>query len=301
MRAVVVISVFIVLVAVLFSASLLWVYYPSSPGEFASYSFSENQSNGGLQFYPTMRYKDSVISYSFESACGEQKKTDVVGAFSLLSERTSLEFRELSRGGEISFLCSKLAPEASQPRHFVAGEGGPREIVNTTQFAVILSGRVSLFRTDSCDEPVIALHEILHALGFDHQQDKMSVLYPVTDCKQELKEEIVQEINRLYAFPSEPDLVIEEVSANKTGRYISFIVSVGNQGLQDASPATLELIVRGEMIKEFTLGSLALGTKKHLTVQNVRIPSDTTHIAFKISSSGSELSSSNNQVSLSLA
>ena len=112
--------------------------------------------------------------------------------------------------------CSDITPEPTQKDHFVAGEGGPTLVINTTVYAIILEGKIALYRHEICDEPQIALHELLHALGFDHNSNSKSIMYPITNCAQELDDYIVQTINQLYSVPSRGDLLIEEIDANKS-------------------------------------------------------------------------------------
>ncbi|MBX4196068.1 matrixin family metalloprotease [Candidatus Pacearchaeota archaeon] len=279
---------------------VLWLYIP---GEAISYHPMTHSSSPdiskGLQFYPNMRYRDSTISYSIDAACDASKRQSAVDSFSLLSEKTSLRFVS-SSPAEIRILCSQLAPEPTEQGHFVAGEGGPSEIINTSSYSVIFKGKVALYRSERCESPHIALHEILHALGFDHIDDSHSIMYPITDCDQELDQSIIKEINRLYSVPSEADLGIEHVNANTTGRYLNFDIAIGNFGLQDASGVRLVVYAGDEIAREFELYELPIGTRKFLNVQNVRIPRDPGVLTFSVQSTDHELSYENNNATLTL-
>lgn len=278
----------------------------SVPGEKVEYKTTSPSSSNDLsaalyssaQFYPNMRFQNKEISYTIGSACDEKKKKNVQEAFSILSQETMLSFSE-SPNGEIDILCSQVSPESGEEGHFVAGEGGPSEIINATKYYIILKGKVSLYRDEKCKTPNIALHEILHALGFDHNTNENSIMYPVTSCNQEFDSYIAQEINRLYAISSDPDLVVERVNANRTGRYMYFKAIVANYGLKDAGEAKLVVFVDGENIKEFDLGLIQIGTKKSIEVTNLRMPAESENITFSaFTNQSKELSYENNNLKL---
>jgi hypothetical protein len=222
-------------------------------------------------------------------------------AFSILEQRTVLEFYE-SNSPEIDILCSELAPKPEDRSHFVAGEGGPTEIINTSVYYVIFSGKVSLFRDEKCSTPHIALHEILHALGFDHSSDKGSIMYPVTDCDQTLDNYIVDEINRLYEIPSYSDLGIQDIRADKSGIYLGFHIEVANYGFRDAKNVALKVYSQGELVKEFDLEDIPVGTRKFLDVKNTRVSKSANEIRFLVTTSPEEdeLSYENNEAILQL-
>ncbi len=286
-----------------FGTYILWLNLPGKSVEYQPYATDYSGMEGnGIQFYPNMRYKDRVISYYIEPSCSDKKKLDVEESFSFLSVNTILRFTHgLSNDAEIKVLCSNIAPTAQEAGHFVAGEGGPSEVINASVYSVILSGKVSLYRDDKCGEPKVALHEILHALGFDHNYtSSKSIMYPTTQCDQTIDKYIIDKINSLYSVDSKTDLAIEKVNANKTGRYLSFEIVVINIGLKDALDSTLNVIADGENVKDFNLGKIDIGTKKVLTVQNIKIPSNSEKIRFEIKNTQDEVSFDNNVVEVGL-
>ncbi|MDP1695737.1 MAG: matrixin family metalloprotease [archaeon] len=262
----------------------------------ANFSFPENNES---QFYKNMRYKDRTISYWIEPACEAEKEENVIGAFTILSEKTILDFIPIEKNkAEISILCSEIAPEPEEEGHFIAGEGGPSRIVNMSSFSVILTGRIALFRDDDCDTPQVALHEILHALGFNHRRDESSILYPIASCKQTLDDSIVEELNQLYYVNSEPDLLIEQVSANKIGRYLNFNISMANYGLNFIDKASLKILSGGEEVKIFDLGNFSIGISKVFSVSNLEVSRSSDAFSFVIGGDRKELSTENNRVNL---
>lgn len=301
-----VLDIFILLVLFLLLASgiyFLWQYLPGEPMEFEEFKLGNSVTENlvsNIQFYPNMRYRDRTITYSISVSCDISKRNDAKRAFAFISANTILEFSE-SQNGEIDILCSDIAPKPEEKGHFVAGEGGPSEVINTTNYAVILSGKVSLYRsTKECVRPNVAIHEILHALGFDHNNNKNSIMYPVTECDQELDNYIVESINRLYSVLSLPDLAIEKVKAEKSGRYLNFEISIGNFGLRDSNNARLNIYAADELIKEYDLESIDIGTKKILTVENLIIPRDTEVLFFEVDFNSDELSKKNNRAEVRL-
>lgn len=236
-----------------------------------------------VQFYPNMRFKGERISYSIEAGCPASKRENAQGAFAILEEKTRLSFYEASPG-EISVVCSELPPRSETKGHFVAGEGGPTEILNGSAYAVILSGTFSLYRDETCSTPHIALHELLHVLGFDHNNNPRSILYPTLDCSQTVDRYLLDEIDRLYSIPSKPDLEMVSATGSKAGRYISFEATVTNSGLTDAADAVLSIYADERLVKEFDLDNLPISSRKTLTVSNLNVGRSAQRIRFEVDS-----------------
>ncbi len=280
---------------------LLYINWPSDP-LYEEFLLNKTQGagSGEIQFYANMRYMDRKISYTLSNSCDAGKKLDAERAFSIISEKTILEFNRVSTGGEIEVLCSDVGPEPEEKGHFVAGEGGPSEIINTSMFAVIFSGKVSLFRKNECMDPNVAIHEILHALGFDHNNNGDSIMYPVTKCEQQIDNYIIDEINRIYKIDSVPDLVIEKITARKVGRYLSFEIDTANFGLHNSNGSVLDIYVGSELVREFDLGDIEVGLRKILTVENLKVPQDAEVLLFEIKTSEDEIDKENNKVVMKL-
>ncbi len=298
----------ILFMALGFSLYLLWLNWPTETVLYkpvTTESFQPKQVSVTSQFYPGMRYQSRMISYSVEPTCSEKKKSDAQRAMALLSEKSVLRFYEGFGDAELKILCSELASSPEQEDYFVAGEGGPTDIINTSLYYVIQSGKISLFRSEKCVEPKIALHEMLHALGFDHNQNSLSIMYPVTNCNQELDNFLIRDINRLYEAESIPDLSIIEINVNKTGRYLNFYIEIINRGLKDAEDVVLNISADENEVKEFELDDVGIGVKKSLDVQNLRMPANVKIIRFVVGygldGAGSELYGGNNNAELILA
>lgn len=266
-----------------------------NPGneEIIEYSSSE-------QFYKSMRYKDKSISYFISPSCDEEKRQDMVDAFLILEEKTILDFVLDSENAEINVLCSDVAPEVGQEDYFVAGEGGPSEIINSTLYSVILKGKISLFRNDRCDKSKVAVHELLHALGFNHNQNPKSILYPTLNCEQEIDEETLRDIDKLYSVEPKPDFEIFKVEASKGGRYLNFDIEVINQGLVDADNVKLTVYSRDRKVEDFELNEIKIGARKILNVNNLKLPFSDKKVKFVIDDENDipELFENNNVVEL---
>lgn len=289
------ILLFFLLVLLAIGSYLLYLNFYGKAIDYEVYETDLKANNTqSIQFYSNLRYRDRSISYLIEDVCNVKKEGDVREAFDILERNTILSFYESKDNPEIVIFCSGIAPEPGDEEHFVAGEGGPNKIIESGKYHVVLSGKVSLFRNDKCDSPQIALHEILHALGFDHINNKNSILYPVTDCKQEVDNVIVNTINEIYSDDSKPDLLVESIEANSVGRYLSFEISVLNAGLKDAGNSSVVVISGDKRIKEFDIGELDIGTKRVLSVENLWLTRKYDSLVFTVDYYGSELSKENN-------
>lgn len=281
---VVLIVVLLLLVGV--AGYAFYVLFPQEPVPFVFTNLTLPPSpnyTSSSQFYPNMRFRDSRITYSIESSCSEAKQANAREAFEQLAEKTVLSFYETSDAdAEIRVICSKLPPDSERRHHFVAGEGGPTEILNGSYYAVIIEGTFSLYRDETCDSAHIALHEALHVLGFDHNNNPRSILYPTLDCDQQLDDYLVAEINRLYREPSYPDLTIRSLEGNTSGRYVSFEIQVSNDGLRDAENVSLRVYADEKLIKEFSLDAVPIAARKILTVTNLNVGRGVKTIDFRI-------------------
>ncbi len=301
MRILAVLSLFIMILLLIGGIYVFWLNFPTN-FEYNTYvaNATSHLPAQSYQFYSNMRYVYNNITYEIAPECSAKKRENIRDAFKILEEQTVLRFFPAERKGEIVFFCTNLPSEPESSAHFIAGEGGPVQIINTTSYAVILSGKVSLYRPEKCERPIIALHEILHALGFDHTSDKKSVMFPITDCEQDIDPFIINQINALYETKTAPDLVIARVDAKAVGRYLDFEISVANHGLIDARNVTLSLNADSELVKTFPLEEIGLGQRKMLSVRNVHIPRNVKSLTFSVvvSSRESELIYDNNQATV---
>ena len=291
--------ILIVILGVLFSGSYLILSLGSEEQKYDDFFYSfEGQNVSGLQFYPNMRYRGEKINYSISDSCDSSKREDAVEAFSIIDMSSSISFYEVSDNGEIRILCSDVAPKPEEETHFVAGEGGPSEIINASVYSVILVGKVSLYRSEKCSSPQIAIHEVFHALGFDHSNSPSDVMYPVTDCSQKISNKVFESIDELYSVKSAPDLVIEKSNASQSGRFLSFQISVANFGLKDANSVKLTVYADSEEVNSYDLNVVGIGVRKMIKVQNLKLSSGVKRVSFSVETDENEISKSNNVVEM---
>jgi len=289
--------------ALVFSSYLLYLNLPGEPQKFTFIDdeLDENIVYGtSQQFYENMRFPDKKITYTLKNECDGEKIINAREAFSILQEKTILEFEETSTNTQILIFCSDISPEPEEEGYFVAGEGGPTEVINTTLYGAILSGKLSLFRDETCSKPNIAIHEILHVLGFEHNNNPDSILYPTLDCEQEVDEYIIEDINNLYSVDGKPDLKIIDVEAVKSGRYLSFDIEIINRGLSDTSNLILSVYADDELAKEFEMDEVGIGIKKTLHVENLAISRFADKVSFVLDEQNTiqEIFEDNNKIEL---
>lgn len=255
----------------------------------------EELGNNSIQFFPNLRYDTREISYSINSSCDSSRRQSALDAFSILQGETILRFTEVDDGSAlIDIACAEVSPSPEQKGYFVAGEGGPEKIVDTGKFNLIISGKVALYRPEKCQTPQVATHEILHALGFDHNNNTNSIMYPVTGCNQKIDKTITDEINRIYAVDSLPDLAIENASAIRDGKYLNFSIIVTNEGLVKSGKFKLNLVSNNKTFDSFDSDELDAGTKQVMQVENLKLPSNFDGLSFVIDYNGKELAIDNN-------
>ena len=289
-------------VFILFAISLLILYWlvPFKTIEFGIKSENSNFSlNSGLesmQFYPNMRYPNSEISYQIYN-CPLQKKDNMERAFEIISSTTILNFYPVSNNQEISVTCdSKSKIEEGL---FIAGEGGPTNITQAGQFNVIHKGSVLLIRGSKCERPNIAIHELLHALGFEHSSNRDNIMYYINRCEQTIGEDMPELINELYSIPSYSDLTFENVSAVMHGRYLDINMSIRNNGLKNSEKVKILIYADEKFVKEIDLDALRIGYGKIIMLSNVWVSKISIQkLDFVIDSDFEELEKSNNRIIL---
>ena len=260
--------------------------------------------NEKMQFYLNMRFAKLPISYSINSECSAEKTGQMQSAIEIISARAEISFVQVSAGGDIEIMCREINNKEIRNKEFyVAGEGGPSEIINTSLFYVISKGEVLLLRESTCSEPLVSMHEILHALGFDHSANPLSIMYNTSDCRQKLTQDIIDELKRLYSIESLSDLYFSGINATKNGRYLSFEVELRNRGLINSENTTLAVYSGDEKVKSFDIDSTEAGAGVILNVDNLRLPSRSVNeVRFVIDAENSikELSEENNIAVLSV-
>ena len=262
-----------------------------------NYNFTLNSSETeGMQFYSSMRFPISSISYRIED-CTIGKEDDMERAFEIISEETTLSFYEVPNNEEIFVTCdSKAKVEGGL---FIAGEGGPTIITKTSNFNVIKEGKITLIRESECANPNVGIHELLHVLGFDHSPNPNNIMYELSRCNQEISQDMIDTINNLYSTPSYADLSIENVSAVMHGKYLNTNLTIVNNGLKNSEISTIRIYADDEMVKEFEIEELEIGYGSKISLQNILVfQISIDELRFVISYNQQEINKEDNEIVL---
>jgi len=234
-----------------------------------NYNFTlDNYDETGMQFYKNLRYQYPEISYNIDN-CTLQKISDMKTAFKIIEDITLLEFNELKKDGEIEVTCD--SKNKMDGGFFIAGEGGPVEIAQTPNFNIISKGKILLIKDSTCERPNVAIHELLHALGFAHSTNKNNIMYNYSKCSQIIGDDIPLLINKLYSVSSYSDLTFEYVNASMDGKYLNTNISIRNYGLINSNEAILKIYADDKEIKTMDLEPMDFGEGKLLILTNVWI------------------------------
>ncbi len=264
-------------------------------GKIDNSNFTLN-SNSSMQFYPNMRFPESKIFYRIYD-CPLKKQNDMERAFEIISNKTILEFHSISSGEEIFVTCD--SKNKFEGNLFVAGEGGPTNITQTKNFNVILNGQILLIRDSVCENPNIAIHELLHVLGFEHSENPNNIMYNFSDCRQTIGEDTINLINELYLTPNYADLSFENVSALMNGRYLNADIAIRNNGLKNSEKSKLEIYADKKLVDSFDFEPVEIGYGRTISVVNLKIfQMHVDELEFFINSSFNELNKENNKIIL---
>ncbi|MBT3691585.1 hypothetical protein HOG16_05090 [Candidatus Woesearchaeota archaeon] len=156
-----------------------------------------------------------------------------------------------------------------------------------------------MIKESNCKNPNIAIHELLHVLGFEHSLNRNNIMYNITNCDQIIGPDIFELIDNVYVAESLPDLLIEKVSANLEGKYLSTNISIRNIGLKDASDSKLIIFVDGKQIEEVEIESMQMGYGRVLMFSNIWISQlRIDEIEYEIRTEFSELDKKNNKIEI---
>ncbi len=251
---------------------LLLYFIPMNKFEFAFSSGNSNFSltdNSEMQYYPNMRFSDSKIYYQI-SNCPLEKKNNIQSAFEVIENLTSLKFYSVLDGEQLSITCEEKMRIENEM--FVAGEGGPVNITLSGNFYVITRGEILLLRNSDCSKPNVAIHELLHSLGFKHSENPKNIMYNITDCGQTIGDDTIRLLNELYSIPSYPDLSLENISGVVNGRFLDVNITAMNVGLDDAVESKVAIYADNNLIKEIYLEPIEMGRGIFFSVNHLFIP-----------------------------
>lgn len=264
------------------------VIYENLPGEAFQLNTniektpSLNISAKTPMFLENMRFDHDNISYSIEGSCSEARADYMKESFGILSSQVKeISFYKTSNNADIEISCSERYPRVNN-NFFIAGEGGPVEIQKNGRFNIIKNGVIYLYREETCKNPSVEIHELLHVFGFAHSNDNANVMYNVTSCHQEISSDMIKTLINLYSIPPLPDLRIENLSVIKKGNFLDFNVTIINDGLKDSGNTSIVLLSNNKEIKTFNVGIIEMGYAKTLYDTNTKLPNNVNIIDFYV-------------------
>jgi len=262
-----------------------------------NYNFSiDSTDETGMQFYKNLRYQSNNISYNILD-CPLQKRDNMLSAFDIISENTILNFYDSNNNPEIGISCDSTT--RMNDGFFIAGEGGPVNITQTTNFNIISYGTILLLKESTCGTPNIATHELLHALGFAHSANKNNMMYNYSKCTQTVSQDMYNLLDKIYTVESLPDLAFENVSANMHGKYLDTNVSIRNQGIINANETKLKIYADNKLIKTFDIKEISYGEGKKILLTNLWISQiNINELKYILEYNYQELEKQNNQIIL---
>ena len=251
--------------------------------------------------YPNLRFNHNNISFFVDNNCDDIKKMQVLMAFMIISNQTSiLNFYPTGEvGADISVLCSKQTRDSGK-NEVVAGEGGP-VVINNSVHPMITTGKVLLYDQISCDYPVTELHEIIHVFGFEHTNDPNKIGYPYLDCRQRLDEATINILKEVYSTEPKADLYFTNVSATKVGKYLNVGVEIDNAGIVDAKEVSFDIYLGEIKIGNYGLNEINLGAGKTIYLTNLKLPNNNEkRVLLNITSITPEYEYNNNKLELTI-
>jgi hypothetical protein len=275
-----IISVVLMLSAMIFLLGFIYMNFPQEPVEMILNTVLPKQTinityNDTPVFMENLRFNHNNISYFIEEDCSKIRRDSMVEAFVIFeNEMELISFYKIKNksNADISVGCSDNYIELSD-NLFIAGEGGPSRIINTSIFKMIEKGKISLYKDPRCDYPIVGLHELLHVFGFDHSKNPKSIMYNVSKCNQRITEDMIDLIDELYSIEPLADAFIENLTVIKKGRYLDFNVTVSNDGLIGVNSINLTIFAEGREFNVIELGELNIGYSRVLKVTNNKLPS----------------------------
>lgn len=296
------------LVMIAFSLNYIYQNTPGNPIELTPNkvdpSLSLGLTSSAPLFAENLRFNHNKISYSISPLCTKSRRDSMLKAFQIFSDATQMIsfYSADESSADILVGCSNEFLEVNNG-YFIAGEGGPSTIINTSGFKVIEKGKILLYKDEKCDYPVVEVHELGHVFGFDHTPNEESVMNSFSDCDQRITSEMVEVIKELYSIKPLPDARITEISATKRGRYVDFNITIINEGLEKID--NMDLIIlsvkENEKSEVINLGDIGIGYGRTIRATNIKIASrETQEIKFILDPDNKveELRKDNNDLTL---
>lgn len=140
------------------------------------------------------------------------------------------------------------------------GEGGPVEAYTINDFVIIEKSEMLVtFTTKQCSEPIRVMHEIGHALGFDHSKNESSFMYQYEECNQVFTDELRQAVNKIYGEYAFPDLTITQANARWENNFLNISFWIENIGTRASQRSKVLVHIDNEVIWKDDIEPLLAG------------------------------------------
>lgn len=265
------------------------------------------------QFYANMRFNHNKISYYINPECNEAKEARMKSAFSIVEGKTGnllAFYPDSEENAEILIGCSADSYEKEVAgeefaKVFIAGEGGPTKITNSSM-PVIMRGKILLYneKLSDCSLPLLEIHELFHVFGYDHINEPKNIMYPYLNCEQEINQSLIEHIKKLYAIAPFADLYLSNINANQeryAGKwYLNFNLSIDNYGIIDAKNVVLKVYSDdlSTAVGSFDFEDIKLGGGENFYVKNLLLTEQSSSIEFRLTTETSEPNKENNILKL---
>ncbi|MBU2577048.1 MAG: matrixin family metalloprotease [Nanoarchaeota archaeon] len=253
-------------------------------------------------FSEKLRFNHNKLSFFIDPSCSQKRETSMREAFQIFEDTMGIiSFYGMGDdSADIVVECSDTYIELGE-NLFAAGEGGPTNITNTSNFKTIQKGMIFLYEDQRCDRPVVEIHELGHVLGFDHTSDPTNIMYNISRCDQKISQDMIDLINELYSIKPLPDARISELTAVKRGKYLDFNITVLNEGLLEIGDISLTLLSNDKIIDTISLDGIGIGFGRTLRATNLEMFSskiDTIDFIIDYEDEVEELDEDNNLVQM---
>jgi hypothetical protein len=145
------------------------------------------------------------IKYNFynETKCGQYQADRVRQAFEKIANETNgiVYFQENSSSEEMTVYCEKGFPPQGYG-YVLSGESRywlKDKIIVKSEINFYNSGKYT-YSGGCVNYPDVEIHEILHSLGFEHKEDKQSIMYrEYRGCKYSIDDDIIEKLKEIYS------------------------------------------------------------------------------------------------------
>lgn len=253
--------------------------------------------------YPSPRWNHMPLTYYVKTDTGwgltgfdNEDANYVRQAVEVWEEKTGgiVSFAEVSDIGKADVTFSWFASLTDIPEGRVVGEGGPSRAIPTGgPHTLIEKGEVFLLPTENdCVGINRPVHEIGHVLGLGHAPPGHGdiMFSKEISCKQNITEVTAGAIAQLYKNPAQPDLILSNVSAVKSGGYLSLNFTVKNIGIVESTQSYMSFMGDGEKVESLSIpkfsviSSVSPGTGLTVRITNAKVDSKMADLVLTIDS-----------------